>query len=334
LQFFLGGIILLALSLFFRVFADMFSSHPTSAGRFAPSPTGPLHLGSLVAALGSYLLARASGRRWLVRIDDLDRHRVVAGAAAEMLRLLEKLGFCWDEAPLRQSLRNERYAEVLQQLRDAELVYPCCCSRKEILASAPHAGEEGPIYPGTCRGNTLVADSRLAWRLKVPARVITFHDGLYGDFQQNLQAEVGDFVLFRVDGLFAYQLATVVDDLDSGIDQVVRGADLLTSTPRQIYLHDCLQAVPPEYFHLPLLLDDQGDKISKRQGDLGVVTAANGAEMMRLALRFLGQPVPLEHRRVPAPHLLDWALSHFDAKLLPREHARLSALQGGRRNAD
>lgn len=297
------------------------------AGRFAPSPTGPLHLGSLIAALGSYLIARKTGRRWLLRIDDLDRPRVVAGAADGIIRLLEELGFAWDAAPVWQSQRDARYAEALQQLKQEGLVYPCSCTRKEVLASAPHAGEEGPIYPGTCRSGPSGTRQQLAWRLRVDGQPISFCDGLNGNWQQNLQNEIGDFVLFRSDGIFAYQLATVVDDLDSGIDQVVRGADLLGSTARQIYIYRLLNQQSPEYTHLPLLLGSDGQKISKRHSEVGIVTAENASEMMQLALLFLNQPFPAELVGASAAEMLDWALLAFDASLLVQENRYLAALQ-------
>ncbi len=287
-----------------------------AAGRFAPSPTGPLHLGSLVAALGSYLLARRSGLRWLLRIDDLDRPRVVAGSAEGIIRLLEMMGFEWDEEPLWQSRRSARYTEILHLLRDSALVYPCSCSRKEVLASAPHAGEEGPIYPGTCRSGPLGSREQLAWRLMTRDEEISFRDGVYGERRQNLLREVGDFVLFRADGIFAYQLATVVDDLDSGVTQVVRGADLLGSTLRQIYLCRCLGYAPPTYLHLPLILGPDGEKVSKRHGDSAVVTSGNASAMMVLALRFLGQQVPAELLGEAPAQLLEWALAGFDPGLL------------------
>ncbi len=299
----------------------------SSAGRFAPSPTGPLHLGSLIAALGGYLIARKTGRRWLLRVDDLDRPRVVAGAATGIIRLLEELGFEWDAAPVWQSQRSERYAEVLQQLKNQGLVYPCSCSRKEILASAPHVGEEGPIYPGTCRKGPVGTRGQLAWRLQVDQLLISFCDGLNGPWQQNLQEEVGDFVLFRSDGLFAYQLATVVDDLDSGVDQVVRGSDLLSSTARQIYLYRCLNQPCPEYLHLPLLLGADGKKISKRHSEVGIVRSENSSAMMHLALTFLGQRLPPELVGVPAAQMLCWALGSFDADLLTPNDWHLAALQ-------
>ncbi len=308
----------------------MFSFSQASAGRFAPSPTGPLHLGSLIAALGSYLLARQAGLRWLLRIDDLDRPRVVEGAAAEIMQLLETLGFEWDAEPIWQSCRDERYAEVLQHLREQGLVYPCSCSRKEILASAPHAGEEGPVYPGSCRNGPVGNRQQLAWRLRTHARPISFRDRFYAEQKQNLQSEIGDFVLFRADGFFAYQLATVVDDIDSGITQIVRGADLLGSTARQIYLYNCLGQPLPEYQHLPLLMGDDGEKISKRQGEVGVVHAGNGGEMMRLALQFLGQSPPAELLDAPASQQLLWALKHFDPGQIRPQNRLLSGLSDKR----
>ncbi|MCF6179038.1 MAG: tRNA glutamyl-Q(34) synthetase GluQRS [Geopsychrobacter sp.] len=306
----------------------MLSDSQFPAGRFAPSPTGPFHLGSLIAALGSYLLARTTSRRWLLRIDDLDRPRVVKGAADGIMSLLEELGFQWDKTPLWQSQRTQRYVEVLQCLKEKGLVYPCSCSRKEVLASAPHRGEEGPIYPGTCREGLVSQRSQSAWRLRVDGAAISFLDGLRGAQSQDVQHEVGDFVLFRADGLFAYQLATVIDDFDSGVDQVVRGGDLLTSTARQIFLYHCLQSAPPQYLHLPLVLGADGEKLSKRHGNSGMVRRENSTEMMALALRFLGQSLPLGLRGAPAAEQLSWALKAFDPSLLRAEDMALSALRG------
>lgn len=302
-----------------------------AAGRFAPSPTGPLHLGSLIAALGSYLLARQAGLRWLLRIDDLDRPRVVPGAAEGILDLLQALGFIWDAEPLWQNRRTTRYAEVLAQLKAAGLVYPCSCSRREILASAPHRGEEGAIYPGTCRQGPVGRREQLAWRLRVEDREIRFVDGIYGQQRQNLAQEVGDFVLFRADGLFAYQLATIVDDLDSGVTQVVRGADLLGSTARQKFLYETLGVEAPTYWHLPLILGADGRKISKRHGDIGVVTRENGALMMQLALHFLGHSPPTELDSAPAFELLTWALEVFDPQRIEVRDLCLDALCSGGR---
>lgn len=286
-------------------------------GRFAPSPTGALHFGSLVAAVGSYCLARKAGGRWLLRMEDLDGPRVVPGAAEGILRALETLGFDWDGEVLWQSRRGAVYEAALEQLRRRGLVFDCGCSRKEVLASAPHAGEEGPIYPGTCRGGLGAGRKPRALRLRVPEQQVVFSDGLFGRQEQHLASAVGDFVLRRADGLFAYQLAVVVDDAASGVTQVVRGADLLTSTPRQIYLQACLDYPHPRYIHLPLVLAADGDKISKRHGTLELNLAARGGLLLWQALRFLGQAVPAELRAAPPAELLRWGRSNFDLAAVP-----------------
>jgi glutamyl-Q tRNA(Asp) synthetase len=280
-------------------------------GRFAPSPTGPIHFGTLLAAVGSYLLAKQADGQWLLRIEDLDPPRVVAGAADAILSLLEVLGLEWDGPVVYQSDRLPRYAEVLSELRARHLVFECNCSRRDILASAPHPGEEGPIYPGTCRLGISGTRKETAIRLRVPDREISFVDGVFGYQSQNLEKQLGDFVLHRSDGLFAYQLAVVVDDIDTGVTQVVRGADLLSSTPRQIYLYDCLGADLPCYYHLPLVLAPDGQKLSKRNRPDIVVTEKNGPLMIWQALAFLGQKPPRELYGMAAIELLAWALDNF-----------------------
>lgn len=292
-------------------------------GRFAPSPTGPLHFGTLLAALGSYLLAKYTGGRWLLRIEDLDPPRVVPGAADDMLRLLEQLGFAWDGEIVYQSRRYGRYRQVLEQLRRDGRVFACSCSRREILASAPHSGEEGPVYPGTCRNGVAGGRAERAVRLRVADRDVRYRDGVFGEQSQNLEREVGDFVLQRSDGLFAYQLAVVVDDIDAGVTQVVRGADLLSSTPRQIYLYECLAVVPPTYFHLPLALGDNGQKLSKRNGDIGLVTVKNGARMLWWALEFLGQSPAAELLHSTPAQLLTWGLLNFQPATIPAENRQI-----------
>jgi glutamyl-Q tRNA(Asp) synthetase len=301
--------------------------HPQQSsvvGRFAPSPTGPLHFGSLVAAVGSYCLARRQGGRWLLRMEDLDTPRVVPGAAEGILRTLEALGFAWDGEVLWQSRRGAVYEAALGRLRARGLVFDCGCSRKEILASAPHAGEEGPIYPGTCRAGLGVGRRPRALRLRVPEEQVAFSDGLFGLQEQHLATAVGDFVLRRADGLFAYQLAVVVDDATSGVTQVVRGADLLASTPRQIYLQACLDYPHPRYVHLPLVLAADGDKVSKRHGTLGLETVRGGTLLWE-ALRFLGQRVPLELRMAPGRELLAWGERCFALERVPRADRQLEA---------
>ena len=293
-------------------------------GRFAPSPTGPLHFGTLLAALGSFLLARQAGGRWLLRIEDLDPPRVIPGSADEMLAHLERLGFAWDGQVVYQSSRFARYRDILDRLRDNGRVFDCTCSRREILASAPHPGEEGPVYPGTCRNGAVGRRRERSVRLRVMDETICFLDGIQGEQQQNLATQVGDFVLYRADGVYAYQLAVVVDDIDAGVTQVVRGADLLSSTARQIYLYRCLGFAHPAYFHLPLALGEDAEKLSKRHGRAGLVTRENAAELLWFALAFLGQEPPRELRGAAGTVLLDWGVAHFKLDKIPRRNGQVS----------
>jgi len=253
------------------------SSREGSRGRFAPSPTGDLHLGSAATALVAWLSARAAGDSFVLRVEDLDAPRVVAGAEALQLDDLRWLGLDWDEGPdiggplgpYRQSERSARYEAALDDLARRDLLYLCDCSRAEIarVASAPHPGDEGPRYPGTCRDLGMLPR---AWRrppairLRVPDRVIEVDDALQGRVTQDVAAAVGDFVVRRGDGAFAYQLAVVVDDLAMGVAEVVRGADLLGSTPRQVLLADLLGGSPPRYAHVPIVLATDGTRLAKR----------------------------------------------------------------------
>jgi glutamyl-Q tRNA(Asp) synthetase len=241
-------------------------------GRFAPSPTGPLHLGSLVAALGSYLFAKRNGGRWLVRMEDLDTPRVVPGSAEEILAALRRYGLEWDGDVVFQSQRTALYEQALQTLREKDLVYDCACSRAELqrAASAPLGLE--PVYPGTCRNGIAPGRVARAARFRAPDEVIAFDDLLRGRVEENVARETGDFVVRRADGIFAYQLAVVVDDEAQGVTQVVRGGDLLTSTARQIALQRALGLSTPQYAHLPLVLNDRGEKLGKRDGALPLET--------------------------------------------------------------
>lgn len=286
-------------------------------GRFAPSPTGPLHFGSLIAAVGSYCQARRGGGRWLLRMDDLDAPRVVPGAAAGILATLETLGFRWDGEVLWQSRRAEAYRAALEQLRRDGMLYDCACSRREILASAPHPGEEGPVYPGTCRNGLPAGRPARAIRIRVPEQEVGFRDEVFGWCGQNLAREVGDFVLRRADGVYAYQLAAVVDDAACGVTQVVRGADLLGSTPRQLFLARSLGVPVPEYLHLPLATTPAGEKISKRHEPADDPLAGRGGEMIFRALRWLGQPAPAELRGAPPGEVLAWGVAAFEPRLIP-----------------
>lgn len=268
-------------------------------GRFAPSPTGPLHMGSLVAAVGSYLFARASGGRWIVRIEDLDRPRVVPGSEDEILRSLEAFGLHWDGTVVRQSSRGEFYEEALARLRRDGHTFECACSRAEIrrASSAPSTRDEvdpaGPIYPGTCRNGLPPGRKSRATRFIAPDEIITFEDLVRGPVQEHVATATGDFVVRRADGLHAYQLAVVIDDLEQGVSQVVRGGDLLSSTARQIAIIRALGGTPPSYAHLPLVNDTNGEKLSKRNGALPVGTLAGrqASTTLRSALEILGQKV-------------------------------------------
>ena len=239
-----------------------FAARAGYRGRFAPSPTGPLHFGSLLAAVASYVDARAQAGAWLVRMEDLDRPREVPGAAADILRTLQAFGFVWDDPVLFQRDRSDAYQSALDRLAARGLTYPCGCSRTEI-ARLGLPGLEGPIYPGTCRAGLPPGRLPRTVRLRAPAQPITFVDRIQGAWEQSIEATIGDFVLRRADGIHAYQLAVVVDDAWQGITHVVRGADLLLSTPRQILLQQSLGLSQPGYAHVPLAVDDGGRKLSK-----------------------------------------------------------------------
>lgn len=261
-------------------------------GRFAPSPTGPLHFGSLLAALASYADARAHAGIWLVRIEDLDRVREVPGAAANILQTLRKFGFIWDRPVVFQRDRSDAYRIALERLAALGLTYPCGCSRTRI-ARLGRAGIEGPIYPGTCRTGLARGQRARTVRLNVQGRTIAFADRIQGRQVQSLDAEIGDFVLRRADGIHAYQLAVVVDDAWQGVTQVVRGADLLRSTPRQILLQRILDFPQPGYAHVPLVVDAEGRKLSKSLAAAPVDPAHPLATLKRAWLLLGQEPLPL-----------------------------------------
>jgi len=285
-------------------------------GRFAPSPTGPLHSGSLVAAVGSYLEAKSHQGAWLVRMEDLDPPREVAGAADLILKTLEAYGFEWDGPVLYQSRRSEFYESALAQLQQNGLLYPCGCTRKEIADSAVH-GIEGPVYPGICRHGMMVSGKTArAWRVRVNASDIVIEDQVQGTLTQNLDRDIGDFVLKRADGYYAYQLAVVVDDATQGITHVVRGADLLDSTPRQVYLQRLLGLPTPVYAHLPIAVNAAGEKLSK-QTLAAPLDIGNPAPALHQALRFLGQNVPAELAAADPCALWQWAREHWRLANVP-----------------
>ncbi|GIL07335.1 tRNA glutamyl-Q(34) synthetase GluQRS [Betaproteobacteria bacterium PRO7] len=257
-------------------------------GRFAPSPTGPLHAGSLAAALASWLDARAQRGTWLVRIEDLDPPREVPGATEAIVRTLARFGLESDEPVVLQSRRGAPYDAAFARLRAAGLAYPCTCSRKDIEDAARAAGLKTGIYPGTCRERPAGARSRPAWRVRVPDVTVAFADRACGRYAQDLAREVGDFVVRRADGPWAYQLAVVVDDAEQGITDVVRGADLLDNTPRQIFLQRALGLATPRYLHVPVVTNERGEKLSKQTGARALTEDVRG-ELERAA-RHLGLP--------------------------------------------
>jgi glutamyl-Q tRNA(Asp) synthetase len=296
------------------------NAYPRYRGRFAPSPTGPLHFGSLVAALGSYLDARAHDGEWLVRMEDLDPPRAAPGAAADILRTLESLGLHWDGAVLRQSERGDAYQAALAELERMGATYPCACTRREIGDSALAGTDGSLVYPGTCRNGLLAGRTARATRLRVDDAVIEFDDAVQGRMRQPLAADVGDFVLRRADGLFAYQLAVVVDDAAQGITDVVRGADLLDSTPRQILLQRLLGAPTPRYLHLPVAINAAGKKLSKQTRAPPIGRARPGAALVA-ALEFLGQRPEPRLVDAPAAEILAVATARWDRALIPRVRA-------------
>jgi glutamyl-Q tRNA(Asp) synthetase len=278
-------------------------------GRFAPTPSGHLHFGSLVAALASYLDARSVGGRWLMRMEDLDPPREEPGAQAAILKALESYGFEWDGEVVRQSDRHDAYAEVLNRLFNHGLAYACTCSRKTL---APYHG----IYPGLCR-NAGHDTKDAAIRLRVPELEYHFIDRVQGEYRQHLGREVGDFVIRRRDGLYAYQLAVVLDDAWQGITDIVRGADLLDSTPRQLYLQELLGLPQPRYLHIPLITQPDGHKLGKSYRS-PPLTEDQATPLLLRALRALGHNPGAELAYATPREVLNWGIAHWDAGLIPR----------------
>ncbi|MBK5932080.1 tRNA glutamyl-Q(34) synthetase GluQRS [Halochromatium salexigens] len=298
------------------------ASSSSYRGRFAPSPTGPLHFGSLLAAIGSFADARAHQGRWLVRIEDLDSNRAVAGADHAILSTLEAFGLYWDETVVYQSQRQALYQHALEQLRQAGLSYPCACTRREIAARGT-PGPEGPIYPGTCRAGLPPNRSARSERLRIDDVAQGVSDAIQGHILQHLAQDVGDVVLRRADGFFAYQLAVVVDDAEQGIHQVVRGADLLASTPRQVYLQRCLGLPQPAYAHLPLVLGEDGRKLSKSLA-AAPVDPRNPLPALERAWCLLGQ-TPLDATPSDVDDFWRQAIPGWDLGRVPKDPHRIGA---------
>lgn len=301
----------------------------TARGRFAPSPTGELHVGALRTALLAWLQIRRLGGRFVLRVEDLDPDRSKQPLAEGQLRSLREIGLDWDEGPVYQSARTALYDEAVVALEAKGLVYPCFCSRAEIAraSSAPHGpADDGPRYPGTCRAlseaerrEREAAGRRPALRFRVREGVVDFADGILGPIAQDVQATVGDFVVRRMDGAYAYQLAVVVDDDAMGMTHVLRGADLALSTPRQLLIYEALGRPAPRFFHAPLVRGPDGGKLSKRHGPVGVETLRSLGVPPALVVSELARLCGLPER--PSPREL---IDGFDLSLLPGEEIRWS----------
>ena len=286
-------------------------------GLFAPLPTGPLHFGSLVAALASYLDAKAHDGKWLLRFEDVDETRCNAAHSADILRSLQAFGLQWDGEIEIQSARKALYDGAFQTLRSNGLTYACACSRKEIADSAL-AGLEGLVYPGTCRDAGIDENNRTI-RVRTSSEIISFSDLVQGETAQRIEMEIGDFVLRRRDGLFAYQLAVVTDDAEQGVTHVVRGADLLDSTARQIYLQRLLGYQTPQYLHIPVALNELGQKLSKQTLAPALSTSRHATNGVILAaLRFLGQSTESVEKALPIGEFLASAVQNWSRDSIPR----------------
>ena len=280
-------------------------------GRFAPSPSGPLHFGSLVAAVGSFLAARSQGGEWLLRIDDVDPPRKVPGAADGILRTLENYHLFWDGPVLYQSQRFDAYEAALTRLAAADHSYPCGCTRRETSAISP-----AHIYPGTCRNGLPPGRQARALRVHCNEQDLCFDDSLQGRQCQRLDHEVGDFIVRRADGFYAYHLATALDDAFQQVSKIVRGADLLDATFPQLHLQQLLDLPRPDYLHLPIAVTTDGRKLSKQTRAPAIDDFPPG-EMLGRALTFLGHPPPTELHGAPPVQQLDWAIVHWRVDRLP-----------------
>ena len=277
-------------------------------GRFAPTPSGPLHFGSIVAALASYLDARHNAGRWLLRIEDIDTPRVRRGADRKIINALEILGLEWDGAIVYQGARLDRYEQALAMLADAGLLYRCYCPRRVT---------RGKPYPGTCRRRASREAKPHSLRVRTPDETISFHDAIRGRLTRRLAELTGDFILRRSDGLVAYNLAVVIDDAAQGVTRIVRGADLIDTTFNQLYLQSVLNLPAPEYAHHPLVLDEGGKKISKQDGATDVLAGAAPEQALLRALNFLGQAPEPDLARAGKREILAWATRHWKIDAVP-----------------
>lgn len=284
-------------------------------GRFAPSPTGPLHVGSLCTALASYADAKHAGGEWLLRFEDVDEHRTVNGAREKIMQQLAFYGFEWDREVAIQSQRKALYRAALERLVQEGRVFVCKCSRKDLSAEPLNISGE-PFYPGTCKDKNYADFGHVGLRFHAPEGVTKWTDLHFGPQKQTLKTDVGDFVVRRTDGLFSYQLAVVVDDAEQGVTRVVRGADLLTSTARQIALQKALKLPTPEYLHIPIIVNGRGEKLSKSTFS-AALSATAPVPVLLTAWKLLGQTPPEANFSQPRD-FLQYAAEHWDIKKLPR----------------
>lgn len=284
-------------------------------GRFAPTPSGPLHFGSLVTAVASYCHSKSQQGQWLVRIEDVDTPRVVKGSASQILTALEAYGFEWDGEVLYQSCRFEYYESKLVELLDQQFCYACDCSRKSLREKGISSGLMGPIYPGICREKNLTSiDHSIRLNTEL-ANISQFNDQIYGDIKLNLSEQVGDFILKRVDGIYAYHLAVILDDDTQNINQVVRGADLLLSTCLHLYLQQLFKLPTPQYLHLPLIKNSDGKKLSKQTGAKAIDINYPSSTLIS-ALQFLNQPTQSSWLDLKPKTILQLATNHWDQTLI------------------
>ncbi len=303
---------------------------PAPVGRLAPSPTGAQHVGNARTYLIAWLSARSRGGRVVLRIEDIDSPRVKAGAAEEACRDLRWLGLDWDDAPVVQTQRLDRYVAALERLKELELVYPCTCTRGDIerAASAPHAEHEGPVYPGTCAGRRAadagtLGDQPLAWRFRVPEGPLSFVDGFRGSVTLDPRQLGGDFVVWKSAGTPAYQLAVVVDDADQGVTEVIRGDDLVPSTPRQLLLYEALGLSPPAFTHVPMVVGADGKRLAKRHGDTRLASLRAAEVQPEMLLGLLAHSCGWCDRIVPVT--ATELIARFTLESIPRMHFVLTA---------
>lgn len=296
-------------------------------GRFAPSPTGPLHFGSLIAAVGSYLQAKHIQGKWLVRIDDIDPPRELKGAADNILKTLEDFGFEWDEDVLYQSHRQSYYQEVVNELVKQELAYPCSCSRTSIIKKTGQTKGD-IVYPGFCRNGPMAnlakskKSAEYSIRLRCNSEPIIFKDAVQGKQTFNLEKSHGDFIIQRRDHLFSYQLASGIDDVEQKISEVVRGADLLNCTPSQIHVQHTLNLVSPQYCHLPIAVNNEGQKLSK-QSHAPPINAKNSVVLLYKTLKFLGQLPSIDLIDANQEDIWSWAIEHWRLDMVPSKSQQI-----------